>query len=113
MVRLAGLARLEHEADPAARARPHEVVVDGAHGEQGGDRRVGLGVAAIGQDDLVVALGDRLGRRTPEVLDRPPQPCAVVRDLEQDRQRDRPEAVGRRAAVEGPDLLQLRVRDHR
>ena len=109
VVGLARLARLEHEPHPAAGPVADQVVVDGGHREQRRDRRVDLVVAAVGQDDLVVALGDGLGRLAAEVLDRPAEPRAVVGDLEQDRQRDRPEAAAGRPAVERPDRLQLGV----
>ena len=112
VVGLARLAGLQEQAHPPARAGAHEVVVDRADRQEGRDGRVGLGVAAVREDDLVVALGDGLGRLAPEVLDRPPQAGAVVGHLEQDRQRDRAEAVAVGPAVERPDRLQLRVGDH-
>ena len=70
VVGLARLAGLEDEADPRPRPGADEVVVDGGDGEERRDRRVGLVVAAVGEDDEVVALGDRLGRALADVLDR-------------------------------------------
>ena len=73
-------------------------------GQQGGDGRVRGVVAAVREDDLVVALGDRLGGGPPEVLDRAAETGPVLGDLEEDRERDRPEAVRCGSAVERADL---------
>ena len=53
------LTGLQDEADLGAGARPDEVVVDGRDGEESGERRVVGVVAAVRQDDDVVAFGDR------------------------------------------------------
>ena len=113
VVGLARLAGFEHQAHLGARPGPHEVVVDRGHGQERRDRGVLLVVPAVGQDDQVVALRDRLRRTVAHVLDRLPEPLAVVGAAKEDRQRDRPEAARGRPTVELADLLQLQVGEHR
>ena len=62
VVDLARLAGLEHQAGLQARALAHEVVVHGGDREQRRDRRALGADAAVGQDEHVRAVGDRLGR---------------------------------------------------
>ena len=78
MVDLARLARLEDEADAGPRALAEEVVLDGREGEERRDRGVRLVVAAVGEDQDVVPLGDRLAAPPPQVLDRLPEPLPAV-----------------------------------
>ena len=60
VVHLAGLAGLDHEADPGAGLLADEVVVHGRGEQQRRDRRQLVGGAAVGQDDDVGAVGDGL-----------------------------------------------------
>ena len=66
---LARLARLEDEADLRSGAGADEVVVDRRDGEQRRDRRLGRVVAAVREDDDVVALVDRLAGPVADLLD--------------------------------------------
>jgi hypothetical protein len=113
VVDLARLARLQHQPDPGAGALGQEVVLHRRHRQQGGDGRVLLVVAAVGEDDDVVPLGDGLGAAVAEVLDRLAQAGAAVAGLEQHGQGDGLEAVRAVLAVEVADLLQLRVVEDR
>ncbi len=93
VVRLARLPGLEHETHLGARSGSHEVMVDRGDGQERRDRGVLLVVAAIGKDDQVMALRDRLRRPAAYVLDRLPEALTVVGGTEEDRQRDGAEAA--------------------
>ncbi len=89
----ARLAGFEDEARQGAGAGPDEVMVDGRDGEE---RRHGgfVGVvAAIREDDDVVAFSDRLRRAVAEGFDGLAEAGSAVADAVQGRQRDRLEAV--------------------
>ncbi len=60
MVDLARLAGLEHEAGLQARALAHEVVVHARDRQQRRDRRALRADRAVGQDQDVDAVGERL-----------------------------------------------------
>ena len=106
---LTRFARLQDQAHPGPSSGPDEVVVDGRDGQQSRDRGVDVVVAAVREDDDVVALGDRLRASVAELLDGLAQPGAAVRDSIDDRQGERLEPV-RVAGGEASDLLELLVR---
>ena len=121
VVHLTRLAGFQDQADLGAGSRPHEVVMDGRNGEERGDGGIVGVMAAVGQDDDVVALGDSLGASIAQLLDGLAQARSAVRDVEERRQRDRLEPV--RVSVSRPlarripgsqaaDLLQLVVREN-
>ncbi len=74
----ARFARLQDEAGLGSGAGPDQVVVNRRDGQQGRDRGHGGVVAAVREDDDVVALGDRLGAAVPELLDGLSQPGSAV-----------------------------------
>ena len=82
--------------------------------EQRGDRRaLGVGVA-IGEDDEVRAVGDRLAHLRPHVVDRHPQPRAAFGDRVVAVDGERREAGHRAfAVVDEPQLRQLLVGEDR
>ena len=112
VVNLARLPGFEDESDLRPRPGPDQVVVDRRDRQQGRDRGIVGVMAAIGQDDDVVAFGDRLRAAVAEFFDRFAEPGAAVGYGEEDRQGDRLEAMwvaGRKMA----DLLELFVREDR
>ena len=113
VVDLARLARLEHQAAAGAGPLPDEVVLHRRHRQERRDGGVVGVVAAVREDDDVVALGDALGDPPAQVLQGLAQAGAAGRGLEERRQRDGLEPLGERPAVEGADLLQLLVADDR
>ena len=113
VVDLARLAGLEHQAGLQARALAHEVVVHGGDREQRRDRRALGADAAIGQDEHVRAVGDRLGRLLADPPHGPGHALGPVVDPPGDRDRVRAEHGG----VDAAQRLELgvaqdRVRDH-
>ena len=67
---LAGVARLEEEPHAGALAPAHQVVVDGPRREEARDGRLLTGDLAVGQDQDVVPVGDRLAGLRLERLER-------------------------------------------
>ena len=71
MVHLAGLARLQHDPGAQAGALANEMVVHGGDRQQRGDRRAQRSDRAVGEDQDVDALGDRLLRVLAQAIERP------------------------------------------
>ena len=108
VVDLARVAGLEDEPTARALTPPHEVVMDRGGGDEARDRRALAAHAAVGQDDDVVAVGDRLARQPLELLERPLEPRRPVGQGPQHGQRDGLEAGG----VDMRELGEFRVGDH-
>ena len=60
VVDFAGFAGFEHDGNFCACARADQVVVESTHDQQRGHRRVGRADVAVGNDEDVEAIGDRL-----------------------------------------------------
>jgi len=82
VVDFARLARLEDEAYLRPRPGANEMVVDRGNGEQRRDRRLGLVMAAVRQDDDVVAFLDRLAGLIQEGLGGLAQAGSAARNVE-------------------------------
>ncbi len=87
--------------------------MNGRDRQQRRDGRVPLVVAAVGDDEQVVPLGDGLGRLHLHVLDGLAKPGATVGHREEGRERDGAEAPAVRAPVERADAFQLLVGEDR
>ena len=79
VVHLARLARLEHQAAAGARPLADEVVLHGRDRQQRRDGGVLGVVAAVGEDDDVVPLGEALRDPPAQVLERLAQAGAAGR----------------------------------
>ena len=114
MVGLARLAGLEDEADPRARARPHEVVVDRRDGEERRDRA--RRVSSWPRSDRMIrlwpsAIASDARWRTSSIARRRPCPFSETRNRIGSVIERKPRDAG--PAVERADLLELRVREDR
>ncbi len=112
VMHLARLAALEDQADLGARALADQVMMHPGDGEQGRDRRHRPRMAAIAEDDEIVAGSDHLAGVTAQGVHRLFQSLFALVDGEQDRQRDRFE-IARTLAVQLPQLVQLVVFEDR
>ena len=103
VLRLARLARLDHQPGAGARALANQMMMHGAGCEQARNRRVFAVHAAVGEHDYRRAVGDRLGSAAAQALERAAQPGLAVGDAIERRERDRAQA----RRVEPLDLFQL------
>jgi hypothetical protein len=109
VVDLARLAGLHDEAGLQAGALAHEMVMHGGDGQQRRDGGARRPHAAVGQDQDVGAVGDRLRRLPADALDGPRDPVRALRDRPGDR--DRVRAEDRR--VHAAQRLELAVAQDR
>src|SRR5262249_29479182 len=112
VVDLARLAALQDQADLGARALANQVVVDGGHGQEGGNGGAVAVDSPVGKDDEIVAGGDGRAGLPAQAGQGPVQAALAFLDVEQDGQRHRLEiAAGR--AVKLAQLVQLVVLQNR
>ncbi len=108
VVHLARVARLEDEAHAGTLAAPREVMVDGPCCEQARDGRLLAGDPAVGEDEHVVPVGDRLARPGLEPLQRPREPLGSLGHRVEHRERHRLEP----GVLHVADSGDLSVRQH-
>ena len=109
VVDLARLAGLEHEAGLQARALAHEVVVHAGDGQQRRDRGALGADRAVGEDQDVDAVGERLVGLGADALERARHPVRALGDRPRDVDRVRLED----RAVDVAQLLELAVEQDR
>ena len=92
VMNLARLTRFQYQPDPRARAFTDQMVVHAGQGQQGGNRRMVVVDAAIGQNEEVAALADGLACFGKQIVERLLKPLTAFVHVEKDRQGDRLEA---------------------
>src|SRR2546421_11436644 len=83
---LARLAAFDYETDLSTRALPNQVVVNAGDREQGRNRRLLSGRAAVGKNNDAKAAGNRRARLAAEFIKRTFQTTTTGADFKEHRQ---------------------------
>ena len=113
VVHFPDIARLDHEPNLGAGLVPHEVMVQGAAGEEGRNRAVDEAAASIGDDEHRCAVGDRRVSIDAKSLDCGRKSVPATAGIEACAEHGGAEAIRTLVAIERDDATEFGVGDDR